>query len=52
MSVDLREVRDSRRLKQSFPLHRPKKHHSSKKKTAFPGHVELEVKWMNFLEGG
>ena len=52
LSVDLREVRDSRRLNQSFPLKRPKKHHTSRKRTHFPGHLELEIKWMDFLEGG
>ncbi|KAK9792991.1 hypothetical protein WJX73_001056 [Symbiochloris irregularis] len=52
LSVNLQEIRENKRLKQSFPLHRAKKHHASRKKTAFPGHLELEIKWMDFLEGG
>lgn len=52
LSIDLQEVRESRRLKQSFPLHRPKKHQSGRKKSAFPGHLELEIKWLDFLDGG
>ena len=49
VEVGIEDIRCSRRLRQSYSLRRQRKKHPVR---TFAGHLELDIKWVDFLDAG